>query len=129
MFIKPIKQEVDLCPKPNGSQRQGTPCIAQRAAVDLRLPTPTPTRVARLCRTNAFSQRERDKLDNLVDSVTITTTPTPDGQTSVYVEAPTEVWTVLEGIAEREGTTAYEVMGDIAKQSLLRAMRKEKRNA
>ena len=81
------------------------------------------------CRTNAFSQRERDKLDNLVDSVTITTTPTPDGQTSVYVEAPTEVWTVLEGIAEREGTTAYEVMGDIAKQSLLRAMRKEKRNA
>ena len=56
-------------------------------------------------------------IDELIALVNVQTTPTPDGQTLVDVQAPPEVWVMLEPVynsmAKREGTTAHEIMGDL----------------
>ena len=62
-------------------------------------------------------------IDELIALVNVQTTPTPNGQTLVDVQAPPEVWAMLETMAKREGTTAHEIMGDLVRQSLLRAIR------
>ena len=75
------------------------------------------------CRTAALKQRQRQKL---FDSIDVKVTPVGK-ETRVDVVAGPEVWAMLAEQAEREGTTAYEIMGDHVKQSLLRAVRTAKR--
>ena len=76
------------------------------------------------CRFALMKQREKARLLAGVD-VKIT----PVGKdTRVDVVAPPEVWAMLEEYAQREGSTAHEIMGDYVEQSLLKAVRTVKRD-
>lgn len=60
--------------------------------------------------------------DAALAGVDVRVVPIPGG-TRVDVVAPPEIWAMLAELAEREGTTADEIMRDMVGQSLLRANR------